>query len=191
MKYGFAIPTGGPMANARGIAALGAKGETLGFDLAHAVDHIALPKIMDLSNYPYSWEFLMATGRGRADAGGPGAPVGHTISGASGTTKTASTSRRPCAGRASRRRRIERCGASLGDRGVQRQRPVGKMWLSGFQDRFVHDLGVVRGRLQVIAVGFRIVREEKLGVVFLGQPLQPLHRFVRGDGIDVKARDRA
>ena len=52
----------------------------------------------------------------------------------------------------------------------------------------MHDLGVVRGRLQVVAVGLRIVREEKLGVVFLGQPL---HRFVRGDGIDVKARDRA
>ena len=76
MKYGFAIANGGPVANAEGIAALGAKGETLGFDLAYAVDRIARPKIIDLSNYPYSREFLMATGRGRADAGGPGAPVG-------------------------------------------------------------------------------------------------------------------
>ena len=72
MKYGFAIPNGGPMANGEGITALGAKGEALGFDLAYAVDHIALPKIMDLSNYPYSREFVMATGRGRADAGAAG-----------------------------------------------------------------------------------------------------------------------
>ena len=31
MKYGFAIPNGGPMANGEGIAALAGKGEALGF----------------------------------------------------------------------------------------------------------------------------------------------------------------
>ena len=72
MEYGFAIPNGGPMANGEGIAALAAKGEALGFDLAYAVDHVAMPKVMNLSNYPYSREFVMATGRGRADAGGAG-----------------------------------------------------------------------------------------------------------------------
>ena len=72
MKYGFAIPNGGPMANGEGIAALAAKGEALGFDLAYAVDHVAMPRVMDLANYPYSREFVMATGRGRADAGGAG-----------------------------------------------------------------------------------------------------------------------
>ncbi len=72
MKYGFAIPNGGPMANGAGIAALAATGEALGFDLAYAVDHIAMPKVMDLSHYPYSREFVMATGRGRADAGAAG-----------------------------------------------------------------------------------------------------------------------
>jgi probable F420-dependent oxidoreductase len=69
MKYGFAIPNGGPMANGAGIAALAAKGEALGFDLVYAVDHVVMPKVMDYSRYPYSREFVMATGRGRADAG--------------------------------------------------------------------------------------------------------------------------
>ena len=72
MKYGFAIPNGGPMANGEGIAAIAAKGEALGFDLVYAVDHIALPKTIDYSRYPYSREFAMATGRGRADAGRAG-----------------------------------------------------------------------------------------------------------------------
>ena len=72
MKYGFAIPNGGPMANGEGIAAIATKGEALGFDLAYAVDHVAMPKVMDLSHYPYSREFVMATGRGRADAGAAG-----------------------------------------------------------------------------------------------------------------------
>ena len=60
------------MANGEGIAALAGKGEALGFDLVYAVDHIAMPKTIDYSRYPYSREFAMATGRGRADAGGAG-----------------------------------------------------------------------------------------------------------------------
>ena len=70
MKYGFATPNGGPMANGEGISALAAKGEALGFDLVYAVDHIVMPKTID-SPYPRSREFGMATG-GRSDGGAPG-----------------------------------------------------------------------------------------------------------------------
>ena len=70
MKYGFAIPNGGPMVRDDGIAALAAKGEELGFDLVYAVDHVVMPKIID-SYYPRTREFGMGTG-GRSDGGGPG-----------------------------------------------------------------------------------------------------------------------
>ena len=70
MKYGFAIPNGGPMTRDGGIAALAAKGEALGFDLVFAVDHVVMPKNIE-SAYPRSREFGMGTG-GRSDGGGPG-----------------------------------------------------------------------------------------------------------------------
>ena len=70
MKYGFAIPNGGPMTRDDGISALGAKGEELGFDLVYAVDHVVMPKTIE-SAYPRSREFGMGTG-GRSDGGGPG-----------------------------------------------------------------------------------------------------------------------
>ena len=70
MKYGFAIPNGGPMTRDGGIAALAAKGEKLGFDLVYAVDHVVMPKTIE-SHYPRSREFGMGTG-GRSDGGGPG-----------------------------------------------------------------------------------------------------------------------
>ncbi len=53
MKYGFGVPTRGPMANPRDIAAMAAKGEALGFDTVFVNDHIVVPRDVD-SRYPYS-----------------------------------------------------------------------------------------------------------------------------------------
>lgn len=53
MKFGFGVPTRGPMANPRDISIMAAKGEELGFDTVFANDHIVVPRDVD-SRYPYS-----------------------------------------------------------------------------------------------------------------------------------------
>lgn len=53
MKYGFGVPTRGPMANPKDISAIAAKGEELGFDTVFVNDHIVVPHDVD-SRYPYS-----------------------------------------------------------------------------------------------------------------------------------------
>jgi len=53
MKYGFGVPTRGPMANPQDISAIAAKGEELGFDTVFVNDHIVVPHDVD-SRYPYS-----------------------------------------------------------------------------------------------------------------------------------------
>ena len=52
MKFGFGIPTRGPMATPEGIATLVQKGEALGFAIISVSDHIIIPKRID-STYPY------------------------------------------------------------------------------------------------------------------------------------------
>lgn len=53
MKYGFGVPTRGPMANPRDITAMAKKGEELGFDVVFVNDHIVVPRNVG-SRYPYS-----------------------------------------------------------------------------------------------------------------------------------------
>jgi len=53
MKFGFGIPTRGPMATPEGIATLVQKGEALGFAIISVSDHIIIPKRID-STYPYN-----------------------------------------------------------------------------------------------------------------------------------------
>ncbi|MDA0661479.1 MAG: LLM class F420-dependent oxidoreductase [Proteobacteria bacterium] len=53
MKYGFGVPTRGPMANPRDITAMAKKGEELGFDVVFVNDHIVVPRDVG-SRYPYS-----------------------------------------------------------------------------------------------------------------------------------------
>lgn len=64
MKYGFGVPTRGPMANPRDIAAMAAKGEALGFDTVFVNDHIVVPRDVD-SRYPYSGSGAWPGGRVR------------------------------------------------------------------------------------------------------------------------------
>ena len=53
MKYGFSVPTRGPLANADSLVALAQHGEEMGFDFVGVSDHIIIPKDIR-SRYPYS-----------------------------------------------------------------------------------------------------------------------------------------
>ena len=53
MDYGFNIPTRGPTATNKGIAALATRGEALGFNWLAVPDHIVIPNNI-ASRYPYS-----------------------------------------------------------------------------------------------------------------------------------------
>jgi probable F420-dependent oxidoreductase len=53
MKFGFGIPTRGPMATPEGIATLVQTGEALGFAIISVSDHIIIPKRI-ASTYPYN-----------------------------------------------------------------------------------------------------------------------------------------
>ena len=53
MKFGFGIPTRGPMATPEGVAALAKKGEELGFAIISVSDHVVIPKAI-ASTYPYN-----------------------------------------------------------------------------------------------------------------------------------------
>ncbi len=53
MKYGFGIPTRGPLANPRDIDELATKGEAMGFSTVFVNDHILVPGGIE-SRYPYA-----------------------------------------------------------------------------------------------------------------------------------------
>ena len=53
MKFGFGIPTRGPMATPESIATLARQGEELGFAIISVSDHIIIPKTI-ASTYPYN-----------------------------------------------------------------------------------------------------------------------------------------
>ena len=53
MKFGFSVPTRGPLANPESIAALARKGEELGFGFVSVSDHVVIPRDIK-SRYPYS-----------------------------------------------------------------------------------------------------------------------------------------
>ncbi len=53
MRYGFTIPSRGPLANRSDIGKIARKGEELGFDILSVSDHIIVPKSIE-SIYPYS-----------------------------------------------------------------------------------------------------------------------------------------
>ena len=53
MKYGFGLPTRGPLATAENIVALAERADALGFDYVYASDHIVIPRDIE-SRYPYS-----------------------------------------------------------------------------------------------------------------------------------------
>lgn len=52
MQYGFSLPVRGNQANQKGVTAIAAKGESLGFTSATIADHIAFP-VSVASKYPY------------------------------------------------------------------------------------------------------------------------------------------
>ena len=51
MRYGFYLPTRGPLAEPSALAALAQRGEALGFHSAVVADHIVLP-VTSASTYP-------------------------------------------------------------------------------------------------------------------------------------------
>ena len=53
MKFGFGVPTRGPMATPESLATLVKKGEELGFAIISVSDHIVIPKAI-ASTYPYN-----------------------------------------------------------------------------------------------------------------------------------------
>ncbi|MDA1349626.1 MAG: TIGR03619 family F420-dependent LLM class oxidoreductase, partial [Chloroflexi bacterium] len=53
MKYGFNLPTQGPMATPENLANLVRSGEEMGFDVASVSDHVVIPKSIN-SRYPYT-----------------------------------------------------------------------------------------------------------------------------------------
>lgn len=55
MKYGFGVPSRGPMATPENIAAIAERGEALGFDYVSSSDHIVIPRNIE-SRYPYNEE---------------------------------------------------------------------------------------------------------------------------------------
>ncbi|MEO7403731.1 MAG: TIGR03619 family F420-dependent LLM class oxidoreductase [Burkholderiales bacterium] len=59
MKFGFSIPTRGPLADPETIVALAQRGEALGFSIIAIPDHIVIPKRI-AAPYPYSADGKMA-----------------------------------------------------------------------------------------------------------------------------------
>jgi probable F420-dependent oxidoreductase len=53
MKYGFGLPTRGPMAAPQSLATLARTGEELGFAIISVSDHVIIPKAIN-STYPYN-----------------------------------------------------------------------------------------------------------------------------------------
>ncbi len=53
MKYGFGLPTRGPMATPQHLATLARKGEELGFGILSVSDHVIIPRAI-ASTYPYN-----------------------------------------------------------------------------------------------------------------------------------------
>jgi probable F420-dependent oxidoreductase len=53
MKFGFSIPTRGPIADRASVIAIARRGESLGFDHVTVNDHIVIPR-QTASTYPYS-----------------------------------------------------------------------------------------------------------------------------------------
>ena len=53
MKFGFGVPTRGPMATPESLTTLAKKGEELGFAIISVSDHIIIPKAI-ASTYPYN-----------------------------------------------------------------------------------------------------------------------------------------
>lgn len=62
MKFGFSIPTRGPLAKRAHVMEIARRGEALGFDYATVNDHIVIPRQID-SRYPYSRSGGWAGGR--------------------------------------------------------------------------------------------------------------------------------
>jgi len=53
MKYGFTVPSRGPLATPDALATIAKRGEQLGYDSISLGDHILVPKNID-STYPYT-----------------------------------------------------------------------------------------------------------------------------------------
>ncbi len=53
MKYGFTLPTRGPLATPENLGAIARRGEELGFDAVYTGDHIVVPRAI-ASAYPYT-----------------------------------------------------------------------------------------------------------------------------------------
>ena len=51
MKYGFTVPSRGPLATPESIVTIAKKGEELGFDSISLGDHILVPRTIE-SSYP-------------------------------------------------------------------------------------------------------------------------------------------
>lgn len=68
MKFGFAAPHRGPLANATDLRAIAVRAEELGYDYLSVSDHIVIPRQID-NQYPYSdtGEFS-ASQQGRVDS---------------------------------------------------------------------------------------------------------------------------
>jgi len=62
MKFGFSIPTRGPVSDRTSVVAIARRGEALGFDYVSVNDHIVVPKATG-STYPYSRSGNWAGGR--------------------------------------------------------------------------------------------------------------------------------
>ena len=63
MKYGFKIPSGGPLATPEAISTLAARGEEMGFGLVGVSDHVIIPRDI-ASRYPYSEDGRFTGGSG-------------------------------------------------------------------------------------------------------------------------------
>ena len=61
MRYGFYLPTGGPMATREGVLALAREGERLGLHSAMIADHVVFP-VKSESAYPYTLDNADASG---------------------------------------------------------------------------------------------------------------------------------
>ena len=53
MKYGFTVPSRGPLATPESIITIAKRGEELGFDSISLGDHILVPRTIE-SSYPYT-----------------------------------------------------------------------------------------------------------------------------------------
>lgn len=62
MKFGFSIPTRGPVSDRASVIAIAQRGEALGFDYVTVNDHIVVPR-ETASTYPYSRSGKWAGGR--------------------------------------------------------------------------------------------------------------------------------